>query len=87
MSPTGDLWCHAHRRWNCDHSQIYRPVYTCNCCVCRASGLPPQMAQRIPHKCPVCDGTGMVESHRFGSSDATLREQCHACGGACVIGE
>ena len=35
-----------------------------------------------PHKCPVCDGRGVVFK-----SDAATKEVCPACSGSCILWE
>lgn len=54
--------------------------------------LTPAHKQREPHRCPVCDGAGVVsrpphvpgDVATWAASDITTYE-CPACGGACVL--
>ena len=51
---------------------------------------PPQTATRqIPHKCPICDGTGTVPNgfyNKFSSCSTTITpEQCRSCSGSGIL--
>lgn len=39
-----------------------------------------------PHKCPVCDGTGKVETLSPGYTTAQI-STCPACKGICIVWE
>ena len=50
------------------------------------------MTTQTPHKCPVCDGTGLVSKPPYVAGDqnewvtsSTGPYACHACGGSGIV--
>jgi len=41
----------------------------------------------IPHKCPVCEGTGEVVRNRPVEATAPMPQTCNACSGTGVVWE
>lgn len=47
--------------------------------------------EKVPHRCPVCDGRGTVPPKFYGRPDpstttaAATREMCHACSGVGLL--
>jgi hypothetical protein len=50
-----------------------------------------EKTQAIPHRCPVCGGSGLVpegfylQTSGYWSTTGTMMEQCRTCGGTGVV--
>ena len=62
--------------------------YPCPFCYGYPADVPPVRVQCIPHKCPVCEGRGVVPANFYTmdeSASGTAPVPCRACNGGGII--
>ncbi len=42
-------------------------------------------SQKIPHRCPICNGTGIVPHEFYGYSSSNPTEKCRTCMGIGIV--